>query len=300
MDDRRPACSNRAMIRSRLASHLCLLRVSLWLAIPAIALQAKTSVWKITSPSGQVLYLGGSQHRLKGTDYPLPSAYNQAFDLSQRIAFEESPEDPTGAVKRLEKSGLYPKGDQLRNHVDPRTYDYLTKFFGRMGVSPEKLASCRPWFLVYMLSSGGGANPGVEAYFAGRAKTHGRPIEGLESNSEHLQIFSGLSDRQSEALLLVTFIQAKGGSGADVTKMTAAWRAGNPDYIERMLRAEYRDYPAMADRLLTTRNLAWIPKIESWIRSGHTYFVLAGAAHMGGPNGLLALLRARGYQIEQW
>ena len=28
-------------------------------------------------------------------------------------------------------------------------------------------------------------------------------------------------------------------------------------------------------------------------------FVVAGAAHMGGPNGVIALLRARGYRVEE-
>jgi len=32
---------------------------------------------------------------------------------------------------------------------------------------------------------------------------------------------------------------------------------------------------------------------------GKTYFVVAGAAHMGGVRGVLALLRHRGYRIEQ-
>lgn len=262
-------------------------------------IHAKTSVWKVTGPAGRVLYLGGSQHRLKSTDYPLPPSYNRAFDLSQRLAFEESPEDSTGAAKRLEKSGVYPKGDELRNHVDPRTYEYVTKVFGRFRLSVDKLARCRPWFLVYLLSAGRGG-PGVESYFAERARTHGRSIEGLESNHEHLQVFSGMTDRQSEAFLLVTLIQAKSDSRPDAAKLTAAWRGGDPDYLERNLRAEFRDFPAMSDRLLSVRNRAWIPKLESWIRSGQTYFVLAGAAHMGGPNGLLTLLRQRGYQIEQW
>jgi uncharacterized protein len=261
--------------------------------------EAKTCVWKITAPSGGVLYLGGSQHRLKSTDYPLPPSYNRAFDLSQRLAFEESPEDAAAAMKRLEKSGLYPKGDELRSHVDPRTYEYAAKVFARFGMPADKLARCRPWFLVYLLSASGGG-PGVESYFAGRARTYGRPIEGLESNSDHLGVFSGLTDRQSEALLLVTFIQAKGDAKADLAKMTAAWRGGDPDYLERLLRDEYRDFPAMSDRLLAVRNRAWIPRIEGWIRSGRIYFVLAGAAHMGGASGLLALLRERGYQIEQW
>jgi len=37
-------------------------------------------VWKVTSAAGNVLYLAGSIHALKSTDYPLPSAYTRAFD----------------------------------------------------------------------------------------------------------------------------------------------------------------------------------------------------------------------------
>ena len=61
----------------------------------------------------------------------------------------------------------------------------------------------------------------------------------------------------------------------------------------------FNDFPAMADRLLSDRNRRWIPKLEGYLQSGQTYFVVAGAAHMGGPEGVLALLRERGYKIEQ-
>ena len=39
--------------------------------------------------------------------------------------------------------------------------------------------------------------------------------------------------------------------------------------------------------------------MEGYLRSGKAYFVVAAAAHMGGTNGVLALLRHRGYRIEQ-
>jgi uncharacterized protein YbaP (TraB family) len=46
------------------------------------------SVWKVTGPTGATLYLGGSIHALRSDDYPLPPAYNRAFDASSRLAFE--------------------------------------------------------------------------------------------------------------------------------------------------------------------------------------------------------------------
>ena len=65
------------------------------------------------------------------------------------------------------------------------------------------------------------------------------------------------------------------------------------------MRTLLRELPAMGERLLGARNRAWVPKIEGYLRSGQSYFVVAGAAHMGGSEGLLALLQARSYKIEQ-
>jgi uncharacterized protein YbaP (TraB family) len=66
-----------------------------------------------------------------------------------------------------------------------------------------------------------------------------------------------------------------------------------------MLREEFQDFPSLARRLIDARNQIWLSKIDGYLRSGQTYFVVVGAGHMAGPNGLLALLKARGCQIEQ-
>src|SRR5713226_4528553 len=91
--------------------------------------QAASCVWKVTGPNGGTLYLGGSIHFLRSSDYPLPAAYNRAFDSSSRLVFEADPKVLGGAFKGFIKAGQYPKGDNLKNHVDPRTYDYLRRVF---------------------------------------------------------------------------------------------------------------------------------------------------------------------------
>ncbi len=113
------------------------------------------SVWKVTAPNGRVLYLGGSVHMLKSTDYPLPPEYNRAFDASSRLVFEAEPKSLTAAGPTFLKAGKFPKGDTLKNHVDPRTYDYLRRFFGRLNVPEEKFAQYRPWLIAMMLQASG-------------------------------------------------------------------------------------------------------------------------------------------------
>jgi len=259
---------------------------------------AASCVWKVTASDGRVLYLGGSFHALRPSDYPLPRQYDRAFDACSRLAFEDDPKLGKAQFEGLMKAGQYPKGDSLKHHVDPRTYAYLRKFFELRGLSEAKFSQYRPWLLVIMLS----APPpqyyqlGVERYLERRAKPASKPISGLESTSEHNAVFSRLTDQQAEVLLLQLFINA---GREEKVNMFDAWRRGDFELLARKTRESYNDVPFMAGRILDARNRNWIPKIEDYLRSGQTYFVVVGAAHMGGPNGLLSLLGTRGYKIEQ-
>jgi uncharacterized protein YbaP (TraB family) len=265
-------------------------------------LAASSCVWKVSGPGGATLYLGGSVHALRSTDYPLPPAYNRAFDASTRLACEVDAKDLSGSGTSLMQAGRYPKGDSLKNHVDPRTYAYLRRLFALLKIPEEKFSKYKPWLLVILLDSpsrqGLSEDLGVDEFLMRRARANAKPVFGLESSREHSQIFSGLNDRQSEALLLLTFIPQEHGSQEHAQTMSA-WRRGDADMLARITNDSFRDFPSFGDRLLGGRNRNWVPKIEAYLRSGQTYFVVVGAAHIGGPGGLLALLRGRGYQIEQ-
>jgi uncharacterized protein YbaP (TraB family) len=264
--------------------------------------EAVSCVWKVEGPNGGTLYLGGSIHALRNIDYPLPSAYNRAFDASGRLAFEVDRRALLESSKGLVKAGEYPRGDSLKNHVDPRTYDYLRRLFALLRVPEQKFSKWRPWFLALLLQSpslhGLSEQLGVEEFLMKRARANSKPVSGLESAREHMEIFSGLTDRQSEACLLLEFIPSNEGKGAG-GRLLKAWRRGDADAMAREFHESFRDFPSLGKRLLDVRNRNWIPKIEGYLGSGQTYFVVVGAAHMGGTDGLLALLRARGCKIEQ-
>jgi uncharacterized protein YbaP (TraB family) len=164
---------------------------------------------------------------------------------------------------------------------------------------PEaEIAKRKPWMLIMMLWSQGPNGLGVEAFLIGRARANHKPILGLESFRDHADVISGLSDKEAELVLLATFIPQ--APGTDLHKqMLSAWRRGDVDAIARLEQQSSRNLPSFAERLIVERNRNWIPKIQRYIHDRRTYFVVAGAAHMGGPNGVLALLRARGYRIEE-
>ena len=258
------------------------------------------SVWKVTGPNGGTLYLGGSIHALHSTEYPLPPAYNRAFDASTRLSFEVDRQALRDSSKGLVKAGEYPPGDSLKNHVDPRTYAYVKRYFALVGVPEQKFSTYRPWLIAAILESAPKQNfmLGVERFFQEKAAAAHKPIESLESIQEHMAPFVGLSEREGEALLLIHFINL-GRTDLSSSNMMGPWRRGDADSLARQLHDVYREFPAFADRLLGQRNRRWIPRIEGYLKSGQVYFVIAGAGHMGGSDGVIALLRSRGYVIEQ-
>lgn len=264
---------------------------------------ATACVWKVTAPNGSVLFLGGSMHALRPSDYPLPAAYNRAFDASARLVFEDDPNRTRQSQKMFLKLARYGRADSLQNHVHPRTYDYLRRLFKLVGVPEEQYSEFRPWALALLLQSGGAhglsGDLGIEGFLQKRANANSKPISGLESTREHIEVFSGLTERQSEALLLIMFIPKEKGDDGGFDQMARAWRQGDVETLTQGIHEGFREFPAMGERILGARNRAWMPKIEGYLRSGQTYFVVVGAGHMGGRDGLLPLLRARGYKVEQ-
>jgi len=285
-------------LKIRLSSFAPIAALALFCLLPRSA-AASSCVWEVTGPSGGTIYLGGSVHALRSSDYPLPAAYNRAFDATSRVVFEDDPKAGSKEAKELLRYGTYPKGDTLKNHVDPRTYAYIRRFFALVNVPETEFAKYRPWLLNVMLSSPSYEHweLGIELYLHRRAAAKSKPVSGLESPKEHNAFFVDLSDRESEALLLILFINAA-REGPSVN-MINAWRRGDVEALNRILRESFQDFPSLARRLIDMRNQNWLPKIDGYLRSCQTYFVVVGADHLGGPNGLLGLLKARGCKLEE-
>ena len=281
------------------AACVCLFTAGL-AAVPTA--QALSCVWKVTSPEGKTLYLAGSVHALRRQDFPLPASYDAAFAASQGLAFETDLTTPAEKwAAALEHAGTLPRGVTLRDRVDPRTYAYILRVASQVkgANTPEKqLEHLRPWALGFMLTPQGfegvSSARGVESYLAAKARAAHKPMVGLVPFKQHIAVFGEMSDADSEVFLLHEFIHLDTG-GAEFKRTVAAWRRGDVEAVVK----DYDDAPAIRRRLLTERNLSWLPKIEGFLRAGKTWMVVAGAAHMAGPQGLPTLLKTRGYRVEQ-
>src|SRR5260370_31606033 len=69
---------------------------------------------------------------------------------------------------------------------------------------------------------------GVEEFLIKRSRSNSKLISGLESLQESVQLFAGMSDHQSEEMLLISFIPPARGTDA---KLNSAWKKVAADGI---------------------------------------------------------------------
>ncbi|KWN06423.1 hypothetical protein WT83_27465 [Burkholderia territorii] len=85
----------------------------------------------------------------------------------------------------------------------------------------------------------------------------------------------------------------------DITEVADAIARGDYDRVIQIGNRGFapRDAAAFQEGMVTDRNLAWRPVLHGILDKGHAVVVM-GAGHLGGPQGIIALLRADGYTVE--
>ena len=83
--------------------------------------------------------------------------------------------------------------------------------------------------------------------------------------------------------------------------MINAWRTGDQQALfEYGIQPMKQDYPEVYQSLLVERNNEWLPKIEEFINQKNSTFILVGALHLIGEDGVLQTLKRKGYRIDKF
>jgi uncharacterized protein YbaP (TraB family) len=265
---------------------------------------ARGFVWSVER-DGRTSWLVGSLHVLTKDAYPLPGSMDKAFEQAKTLMEETdvnelSSPDMIGIVAT---KGLFTNGQTLESVLPRDAYTRLAQRMTATGLPIEMVKMMRPWMVELTLSglelqrAGFDPDLGIDVHYRRKAAQNGMALNMLETAAEQIDYLAGLPLDVQVSQLQQTLTEGD-AELREVREIAAAWRAGDTAAIERLLLKGMKDSPAYYQSLVVDRNRRWIPRIESCFSTG-SCFVVVGAAHMVGSDGLIAMLKQKGYRITQ-
>jgi len=266
----------------------------------------KSFLWKIESKTNRV-YILGSLHFFKKDLYPLSEKIEAAFRQSEVLVVEANISDIKKVdIQKLADRAFYPADDALEKHVSRETFDLIVKEVDGLGIPRELLNKQKPWFLAMTfvalesLKLGFDPNLGIDKYFLSKAEG-GKKIVELEGLEDQLDLLSGFSDREQELFLLYTLKDLK-VMEQELGELTRVWTSGDSKAMESILTRgvlEDKRLSFVLEKLVYERNRKMASRMEDFLRTRETYFVVVGAGHLVGDQGIIEILKVKGYPVEQ-
>jgi uncharacterized protein len=293
-------------IRPALAAGLSFVVAYAALAAQPVA-ATRSFLWRATKGQG-VVYLVGSVHMLTADFYPLAPALDDAFKASDLLVEEADLAEmlsPTTQFSLLQR-GMLPAGQTLDKVVSPATIALVNAHASALGPggAVDAVKQFKPWFLAMTLEAmewqKAGFDPqlGLDKHFYDRAQTEGKTVQGLETTEYQISLFDSMTAEQQERFLAET-LKDLNKETASVNQLASAWKSGDVAGVERFVLQDLKSDPQVYQRLLVGRNRNWMPKIEALFSRPRPAIVVVGAAHLVGPDGLVSLLKAKGYTLTQ-
>ncbi|KGR43103.1 TraB/GumN family protein [Xanthomonas vasicola] len=263
-------------------------------------------LWKVEGKGGTV-YLLGSFHVLKPSDYPLSPDVMQAFGKADRLLFELPPDDAQSPelASRMLQAARRTDGRTLQDTLDAKTWQSLSAYARKYGMPLESLQRLKPWFVALTISlaemtrQGMDPNAGLDHYLMQKAQARGKPADGLERAAEQIALLDGMSPTEQHQLLEESLDEADASD--QLRQLHAAWRNGDVHTLSMQMAEDMRcQYPALYQDINVERNARWVPRLEQRLGKGSgTTLVVVGALHLLGNDGVVERLRARGYNVER-
>jgi len=282
---------------------LLALVAALWLGAAASA-HAKPPVWIVRSGQS-TLVLFGSIHLLPaGLDWR-PDALNDALASADELWFELpiTPASGAEAAAASLKRGELPKSRRLSGLMREDELGRLFRAAIALHCAPEAIDQMQPWMAELTLSVAADARSGADASSGGEDQVQAQAPptvrrRNFETAVQQIEFLAGAPVKDQLASLNLTVGEIVDDPDT-YRRVVDEWMASDLASLKRDANDPLqRVSPRLYERLIVERNRRWADRLARRLRSPGKVVVVVGIGHMIGPDGVPALLRARGLSVD--
>ena len=270
-------------------------------------------LWRIEKPGAPPSYLFGTIHSTD--ERAVAIAKNAATHIAGAKVVATELGGPFDKFALAEMGGtmmgkaLAREGDTLAGVGAPADVALVEKFLAGRGLDAAFAHHIRPWFLALLTAAPPCEVkrqqlelPVVDEVVARTASELGIKIVGLETIDEQIDVMASL-DPALTAMILISTARRPDLIDDVYATMISLYVAQKPAEILPVIDAshiltpeESKAQEEFADHLLGARNKIMAERLKPLLEPGGA-FVAVGALHLVGKGGLIALLRAEGFEV---
>lgn len=266
-------------------------------AFPIQAQQQSSLLWEISGKDfKQPSYVFGTFHAMCKTDFDFHDSIKAKLSRTSLLVEELDMTDASMQVKMMQS---FASSKPMASYFPAAQFEQMNKQFQEItGVPLTMLNNFKPFMSMSMLllkSLPCAEQVQPEMLLIQYAKTKNIPVKGLEQVEEQLAAI----DKQpldSQAVALQKMVMRFDSVQQAFTQLTEVYKKKHIDSLYHFMRGSGMD-DAFETALLSERNLRWIPRIKA-IATQQPSFFAVGAGHLGGDQGVIALLRKEGYTVK--
>ncbi|TVS12247.1 MAG: TraB/GumN family protein [Wenzhouxiangella sp.] len=275
------------------------LRLALALAWLLVAPAHAQMLWSVEGPQGQQNWLLGTVHSEDPRLLEFAPEVLAALEQSSRLALELVPD--MAMLEQLNQAMHY---DQPRLHevLDGELYRQLVAILeAHYGMGEPAVRRLRPWAAAMTIS----VPPPQTGLFmdlalAIRAGSLGLDVVALERLDEQLDFLAGMS-KSMQLDLLAQAVADHDRQGELFEQLITIYLDGDLDDLEAVAEEQMADLdPALREHFeqigMIRRNHTMVDRATDWLEAGGL-MIAVGALHLPGEDGLIELLRARGFDV---
>ena len=275
------------------------------LSEPLLGADHPVTLWQVDGNTNSIFILG-SIHLLRNSDYPIPSVIYGAYDEAEVLIMELDMDDmnPMRTQALVRELGMIADGNSLEDVIGERAYAKAAALADDLQIPLTMLAGSKPWLAAVMVETliltrvGFDPMQGIEMHLMTKAGNDGKQLLGFETERQQLEMLDGLSLGAQRDMLLQTLTD--GGRIEELLdKIIDAWRHGDTAYMEQTLLSDMSGYDELYDTIVVDRNRDWVRQIDGLLDDRDDYLIVVGTMHLVGQDGVPQLLQKRGLEVTQ-
>ncbi len=264
----------------------------------------QSSVWKVEGNDTE-FYIGGSIHILRNQDYPLPDEFYEAYENSDILTTEldiNEMNNPQNAMKMQQKL-MFQDGKTLSSVLSENVYNKLDSVGKTLGLNIKMMDKFKPSMVIITLTFQslqklGVTSQGVDAHFTDKATRDEKSLLFLETFDEQLGFLESMGEGNEDEFVLYSIEDIKNNED-EFIDMIEDWKSGRQELILDQMKDFKQNYPDIYETLLVKRNNNWMSHLEDYLKTPEVEFVIVGAAHLVGSEGVLNKLKQKGFKVSQ-